>query len=174
MSRLSTGNWKVSSKAKTKTSKARARQVSTSQAEQGHNQQGENQPGENQPGHNEQGQNQPAENQPGQNQREASQGMPLVSAKKLIGTDVKTTDGNNAGQIKNLLIGANGQVRAAVVEWGGGIFGIGSNENVVPITQIRMANKDHAEVNLTKKQLTQLPTYNAAHLNQYGAVRPYK
>lgn len=126
----------------------------------------ENQQAQDQQGQKQQGQQSQNQQGKGQNQS-ASNGMPLVAAKQLIGTQVKTTNGKNAGEIKNLLIGPKGKVQAAVVEWGGGIFGIGSNQNVVPIKDMQVTG-NQAEVNLTKNQLKKLPSFNKSAMNQYG------
>lgn len=96
-------------------------------------------------------------------------GVPLASVQDLVGTNVVGANGQDAGEIQNLLIDQSGNVRAAVVEWGG-FLGIGQRQAVVPMDQIQMGagSNDRARLNLTREQLEALPRYDRNALNDYG------
>jgi hypothetical protein len=51
-------------------------------------------------------------------------GIALQRAQALVATNLVGSGGRDAGEIQNLLVDRSGQVRAAVVEWGG-LLGIG-------------------------------------------------
>jgi len=99
----------------------------------------------------------------------AAMGVPLTSVQDLVGTNLVGANGRDAGEIQNLLIDRAGNVRAAVVEWGG-FLGLGDREAVVPLDQIQLgANaSDPARMNLTREQLEALPRYDRNALNDYG------
>ena len=99
----------------------------------------------------------------------AAAGVPLQSVQSLVGTNVIGANGREAGEIENLLIDRGGQVRGAVVEWGG-FLGIGERRAVVPISQIQFGagNNDRARLEMTREQLEQLPRYERDRLAEYG------
>jgi sporulation protein YlmC with PRC-barrel domain len=99
----------------------------------------------------------------------AAAGVPLQRAQSLVGTNVVGANGRDAGEVENLLIDRNGQVRAAVVEWGG-FLGIGENRAVVPIDQIQLGagNNERARMTLTREQLERLPRYDRNNIAEYG------
>jgi sporulation protein YlmC with PRC-barrel domain len=97
--------------------------------------------------------------------------MPLSRVSNLVGTNVVGTNGRDAGEVENLLIDGNGQVRAAVVEWGG-FLGIGTREAVVPIEQLQFgAAGERVRMELNREQLEALPRYEAGRLADYGRER---
>jgi hypothetical protein len=107
-------------------------------------------------------------------------GLDLARATSLVGTNVVSSTGRNAGEIENLLIDSSGQVRAAVVQWGG-FLGIGARSAVVPIEQLVFGAPDvPVRMDLTRDQLESLPRYEAGNLETYGraegwgAVRSYR
>ena len=97
--------------------------------------------------------------------------MPLARVQNLVGTNVVGADGKDAGEIQNLLIDGNGQVRAAVVEWGG-FFGIGERSAAVPVDRIQLGaatgGNDRARLNMTKEELEKLPRYDSSRASDYG------
>jgi hypothetical protein len=99
----------------------------------------------------------------------AAAGVPLQRAQSLVGTNVIGANGREAGEVENLLIDRNGQVRAAVVEWGG-FLGIGERRAAVPIEKIQFGagNNDRARLDMTRDQLEQLPRYDRDRLAEYG------
>lgn len=95
-------------------------------------------------------------------------GVPLARVSNLVGTNVIGSNGRDAGQVENLLIDASGQVRAAVVEWGG-FLGLGTRRAVVPMTNLRLGNEgERVTMELTREQLEQLPRYDQSRLGEYG------
>ncbi|WP_431266947.1 PRC-barrel domain-containing protein [Dankookia sp. P2] len=100
----------------------------------------------------------------------AANGMPLARTESLVGTNVVGADGKDAGEIQNLLIDGKGQVRAAVVEWGG-FLGIGERTAAVPIDRIKLGTTtgtDRARLDMTKAELEKLPRYDATEASNYG------
>ena len=98
-------------------------------------------------------------------------GLPLARVQNLIGTNVVGADGKDAGEVQNLLIDGSGQVRAAVVEWGG-FLGIGERSAAVPVDRIQLgatnSSNDRARLNMTKDELEKLPRYDSSHASDYG------
>lgn len=101
----------------------------------------------------------------------ATAGMPLARVQNLVGTNVTGADGKDAGEIQNLLIDGSGQVRAAIVEWGG-FLGMGERSAAVPIDRIQLGaaagGNDRARLNMTKEELEKLPRYESSHASDYG------
>ncbi len=107
-------------------------------------------------------------------------GVELSRASSLIGTNVMASTGRAAGAIDNLLIDSGGQVRAAVVEWGG-FLGLGARRAVVPVEQLDFGGLgDRVRMDLTRAQLEELPRYDPDRLEDYGrmegwgALRSYR
>jgi hypothetical protein len=95
-------------------------------------------------------------------------GMPLARVSSIVGTNVVGANDRDAGEVQNLLIDPQGQVRAAVIEWGG-FFGIGSRQAVVPIEQLRFGSDgDRIRMDLTREQLEQLPRYDSSRVADIG------
>lgn len=88
---------------------------------------------------------------------------------RLVGKDLSTTDGTNA-KITNLLVAADNQVRAVIVEWGG-LLGMGKSDTIVPVTDVQV-NGDQAQLNVTKDQLQTLPKYEKG--SQQADLRLYR
>lgn len=66
--------------------------------------------------------------------------MKADQAEQLIGKHVVSSGGQDMGEVNNLIVDGKGQVKGAVVQWGG-FLGIGDKERVVPWNQVRY---DHA------------------------------
>ena len=78
----------------------------------------------------------------------------------LVGTDAVTTNNEDIGEIENLLISSNGQVEAAIVEWGG-FLGIGSRTAAVPWNELRLnQGGDRMVIDMTRQEMEALPAYN--------------
>ena len=98
----------------------------------------------------------------------AAVGVPLARATELVGKNLVGAGGRDAGEIENLLVDGSGNVRAAVVEWGG-FLGIGSRKAMVPMEQILLgAPGERARLELTREQLEALPRYDRNRLADYG------
>lgn len=86
--------------------------------------------------------------------------MPMAQAEQLIGKNVVSSGGQNMGEIENLIIDGKGQIKAAVVQWGG-FLGIGDKERVIRWNQIRYDHADNrAVIDMTKEQIQALPEYD--------------
>ncbi|MFC7478151.1 PRC-barrel domain-containing protein [Dankookia sp. GCM10030260] len=114
--------------------------------------------------------------QPGGNTQQAAAaagvaGLPLARVQSLVGTNVVGADGKDAGEIQNLLIDGSGQVRAAVVEWGG-FLGMGERSAAVPIDRIQLGaatgDNDRAQLKMAKGELEKLPRYDSSRAGEYG------
>jgi len=92
-------------------------------------------------------------------------GISMERARALIGTDLLGADDRKSGEIDNLLADGTGQVRAAIVEWGG-FLGLGQKKAVVPIDNIRLGatTSDRARLTMTREQLEQLPAFDGDKL----------
>lgn len=94
-------------------------------------------------------------------------GISAERARALIGTDLVGADERKSGEIDNMLVDGSGQVRAAIVEWGG-FLGLGQKQAVVPIENVRLGvENDKARLTLTREQLEQLPAYDKDKLAEY-------
>jgi sporulation protein YlmC with PRC-barrel domain len=77
---------------------------------------------------------------------------------KFIGKDVYGTNGNEVGELNNLLIDPDGRVRAALIEFGG-FLGIGEHRIAVPWDQMSVQG-NRLVVNMTEAQVKALPRWN--------------
>ncbi|HEV7266424.1 MAG TPA: PRC-barrel domain-containing protein [Falsiroseomonas sp.] len=112
----------------------------------------------------------PAPAQSGGAQRTAaSAGVPLQRVSSLIGTNVVGENGRESGEVENLLLDQQGNVRGALIEWGG-FLGIGTRRAVVPMERIEMSSQP-ARLNMTREELEALPRYDEANLGAYGRER---
>jgi sporulation protein YlmC with PRC-barrel domain len=79
-------------------------------------------------------------------------------ASELIGQSVYTTDDQEKGKIKDLMIGPDGRVAYAAVSFGG-FLGIGDKLFAVPLDAIHIEWKDgkfyRARVNVTEESIKQ-------------------
>ena len=82
-------------------------------------------------------------------------------ASEVIGADVRNTQDENLGDIKDLVIDTgSGRVRYAVVSFGGWL-GIGDKLFAVPMTALQQANnKEKFTMNVTKDQMKNAPGFD--------------
>jgi hypothetical protein len=80
----------------------------------------------------------------------------------VLGRDVRSAANENMGRIVDVIVDREGQVRAAVIDFGG-FLGVGSRKIVVDWSALhfgRIANKgDATTLELTKEQVTAAPEY---------------
>ena len=80
----------------------------------------------------------------------------------VLGRDVRSPGDENMGRIVDVIVDRAGQVRAAVIDFGG-FLGVGSRKIVVDWNALhfgRVANKsDSITLELTKEQVTAAPEY---------------
>lgn len=86
--------------------------------------------------------------------------MPAGQAEQLIGKEVRSSGGQDMGEIENLIVDAKGQIKGLVVQWGG-FLGIGDKERVVPWNQVKYDHStERVTIDMTKEQIRALPQYD--------------
>ena len=91
-------------------------------------------------------------------------------AKNLIGKNVYGANGNQVGEIDNLLVGSDGRVHAAIVEFGG-FLGIGEDKVAVPWDKLNVA-QDRVTVNMTEDQIKAAPHWDKNKPGQFAEYQP--
>jgi hypothetical protein len=80
----------------------------------------------------------------------------------VLGRDVRSTADENMGRIVDVIVDRTGQVRAAVIDFGG-FLGVGSRKIVVDWNALRFqsisSKSDAITLDLTKGQVTAAPEY---------------
>lgn len=99
-------------------------------------------------------------------------------ASKIIGQPVydgKAQDSNNLGDIKDLVLGENGQV-AAVVVGVGGFLGIGEKQVAVDFSALQFVvaddNTERYVLQTTKDELTNAPDFKTVDDNPASSAAP--
>jgi sporulation protein YlmC with PRC-barrel domain len=96
-----------------------------------------------------------------------------AEAEKFMGKDVYGANGEDVGDLENLLIGPDGRVRAAIVEFGG-FLGIGTNKVAVPWDQLQITG-DRVVTNLTKEQVRTMPRWEKDRPSgEFAEDKPYR
>lgn len=92
---------------------------------------------------------------------------------KFIGKDVYGANGKDVGNLENLLIDPNGQVRAAIVEFGG-FLGIGQHKVAVPWDKLSVQG-DRVTINMTEEQVKAMPRWNKDRpAGEFAEYKPYR
>lgn len=80
----------------------------------------------------------------------------------VLGRDVRGAADENMGRIVDVIVDREGQVRAAVIDFGG-FLGVGSRKIVVDWSALRFggiaSKRDAISLELTKEQVTAAPEY---------------
>lgn len=86
------------------------------------------------------------------------------SAEELIGTNVKNAQGEDIGEVEDLLVGANNEVQKLIVEVGG-FLGIGTRTVAVDIEELTRNRGDNKNLvsSMSKEQLKALPEYKESN-----------
>lgn len=79
------------------------------------------------------------------------------SAEELLGSAVYGSNGEQVGEVNDILVGADGQARRLVIDQGG-FLGIGEKRIVLDMDQVEVA-QDGIQVRMTDEQLSELPEY---------------
>ncbi|HVZ03798.1 PRC-barrel domain-containing protein [Hyphomicrobium sp.] len=92
----------------------------------------------------------------------SNEGTPAVvvddnKVENLLGRDVKSAAGEKLGQITDVIVGRTGDVRAAVIDFGG-FLGVGSRKVAVAWNALKFS-KDAIVVDMTRDQLRVTPEY---------------
>jgi sporulation protein YlmC with PRC-barrel domain len=87
----------------------------------------------------------------------------VLKASELIGMKVQGSDGKNMGKIRDLVIGPDGDVRYAVLDFGG-FLGIGDKYFAVP-WDVLQRTKDGKKIalDMTKRDLKKAPGFDKEH-----------
>jgi len=91
-------------------------------------------------------------------------------AKSIIGKDVYGANGNKIGEVNNLLVGADGRVHAAIIEFGG-FLGIGENKVAVPWDQLNVT-RDRVTTAMTEDQVKAAPRWDRNRPGQFAEYQP--
>jgi len=122
-------------------------------------------------------QQQSGQTQSGQQQATAQRAMSGARAEKLIGTNAVTANGDDIGEIENLLVEPSGEVKAVIIEWGG-FLGIGESRAAVPWSEVQLNEVgDRVIVNMTRNEMEAMPKYDPEQPSVAGLdsdVRPFR
>ncbi len=93
----------------------------------------------------------------------------LISAEKVIGTNVYNTAGDSLGNINDVMIDKkSGRIAYAVMSFGG-FLGMGERYHPLPWPTLKYDTRQGGYVvGLTKEQLEQAPTYAADETPAWG------
>jgi len=99
----------------------------------------------------------------------------------ILGREVRSAVDENMGRIVDVIVGRDGVVRAAVIDFGG-FLGVGSRKIVVDWRALRfgaIANKsDSISLELTKEQVSKAPEYKedtpVIVLGAAGSLEPWE
>ena len=87
----------------------------------------------------------------------------VLKASELIGMKVQGSDGKNMGKIRDLVIGPDGDVRYAVLDFSG-FLGIGDKYFAVPWDVFqRTKNGKKIALDMTKRDLKKAPGFDKEH-----------
>jgi len=96
-----------------------------------------------------------------------------TDVEKFIGKNVYGANGENVGELDNILISPDGRVRAGIVEFGG-FLGIGTNKVAMPWNQLQITN-DRIVADVTKEQVRSMPRWEkdrpSGEFAEYKAYR---
>lgn len=117
---------------------------------------------------------------PGQNRGETASGTagPATSAsgpfaamraEQLIGKDVYGSQGEQIGEIEDIVINKQGKAKAALLDVGG-FLGIGGKRVAVPFDRLNMQG-DRIIAGMSKDQIRGLPEYNQAEWERFARDR---
>jgi hypothetical protein len=92
----------------------------------------------------------------------ANDGTPAIvvddnKVENLLGRDVKSASGEKLGQITDVIVGRTGDVRAAVIDFGG-FLGVGSRKVAVAWSALKFS-PDGIVVDMTRDELRVTPEY---------------
>ncbi len=101
------------------------------------------------------------------------QSMPEWYGSKLIGMDVKNTQGEALGEVEELVLDPKDAKLKSVVIATGGVLGIGAKRVAVPWDQVKPASDEQALiVGMTKEELQQAPSWERTAEKAAPAARP--
>jgi len=103
----------------------------------------------------------------------------LLSASSINGTNVLNSEGNDLGNIKDLMIDiSSGEICYAVLSFGG-FLGIGDKYFAIPWSSFATSGEDKLVVNVSKERLEKSPGFDkdnwpsSAQDKYFGLVNDY-
>ena len=87
--------------------------------------------------------------------------LPYHDVQGVLGKEVRSSAGEDMGRIVDVLVDQTGQVRAAVIDFGG-FLGVGNRKVVVDWNALHFAPSDQPDrisLDLTRDQMKQAPEY---------------
>jgi hypothetical protein len=101
--------------------------------------------------------------------------LPYHGVQGVLGREVTSSADEQLGRIVQVLVNQNGQVRAAVIDFGG-FLGVGSRRVVVDWGALhfsRAADREHITLDLTRDQIKAAPEYkDGKPIVVLGALTP--
>jgi hypothetical protein len=112
-------------------------------------------------------QTQPGAQQQHMQQEGVGQRQPQAGEHELINMEVVGQGGEEVGQITNVLVDEQGQVKAVIIEHGTAVLGIGGQKVAVPYERLQLPearpgmadDERQARIDMTEEQLGELPEY---------------
>ena len=87
--------------------------------------------------------------------------LPYQDVQGVLGKEVRSSVGEDMGRVVDVLVDRTGQVRAAVIDFGG-FLGVGNRKVVVDWSALHFAPADQPDrisLDLTRNQVKQAPEY---------------
>ena len=101
--------------------------------------------------------------------------LPFQDIQGVLGKEVRSSAGEDMGRVVDVLVDQSGQVRAAVIDFGG-FLGVGNRKVVVDWTALHFAPADQPDrisLDLTRNQIKQAPEYKPGKpVVMLGALGP--
>jgi len=96
------------------------------------------------------------------------------TASKIIDAEVRGTDGEQLGEIHNLVLGSDGQLKSAIVE-SGGFLDVGDNHFRVPWSEVDMApDRDYLAVPISADNVDAYTVFDGEKLDRKLAENSYR
>ena len=107
--------------------------------------------------------------------------LPKHEVEGILGREVRSSADENMGRIVDVLVVRSGQVRAAIIDFGG-FLGVGSRKIVVDWSALRFggvaSKSDSITLELTKEQVNAAPEYKEDKpivvLGAAGSLEPFE
>jgi sporulation protein YlmC with PRC-barrel domain len=87
--------------------------------------------------------------------------LPYWALQRVLGKEILSSTGEHFGRVVDVLVDQGGQIRGAVIDFGG-FLGVGSRRVVVDWAALRFASADHEDrimLDLTRDQIRTAPAY---------------
>jgi len=102
--------------------------------------------------------------------------LPYHDVQGVLGKEVTSSTGENVGRIVEVLVDQAGQVRGAVIDFGG-FLGLGSRKIVLDWAALHFSptsQRDHIALDLTREQIKAAPEYKEGKpVVVLGALAPF-